>query len=261
MNRTNNTVAPAELATIDSAPRPVVVRVREFAASHTVCRHSHRRAQLVYASKGVMTVTTDAGVWVVPPQRAVWVPGGTEHAVASQGALVMRNLYVDPDAAGGLPRTCCVVTVTPLMRELLEHAAAIPLLYDEDGPDGRLMAVVLDQIRALPVAPLHLPMPRDRRLRRIADALRDRPEDGRTLEAWAREAGASPRTLARLFRAETAMTFRQWRQQARLLEALRRLARGEPVAGVAFDLGYGSQSAFIAMFRKALGTTPGRYFG
>ena len=255
----------------DSIPRPIVVSAKEFAHAHTYHRHHHDRAQLVYASRGVMTVITDGGMWVVPPQRAVWVPAGMDHEVLSKGPLSMRNVYIHPDAVdnadkgGALPRECCVVSVSPLLREMILHAARLTLLYDEEGPDGRMMAVMLDivfdQVRALPVQPLHLPLSTHPRLKPVMDALTHGPADPRPLDQWARVAATSARTLARLFVRETGMTFGHWRQQVRLMEALRRLAEDQPVTTVALDLGYGSQSAFIAMFKRVLGRTPGKYFG
>jgi AraC-like DNA-binding protein len=251
---------PWPVSEIEAVPRDVVIRAQECPSGYAIAPHHHGRHQLVYAHRGVMTVTTATGIWVVPPQRAVWVPTNIPHEVAARDPVSMRNVYIRPEAAAGLPEGCCVVTVSPLLRELILQAAALPRLYDEAGPDGRMMAVILDQIRAAPVAPLELPWPANPRLAPIVETLKENPGDPRSLGDWAAVAGASARTLARLFVRETGMTFGQWRQQARLLEALARLATGQPAAMVAFDLGYGSQSAFIAMFRKALGKTPGKYF-
>ena len=147
-----------------------------------------------------------------------------------------------------------------LLRELIVRAVAQPRLYDPDGPDGRLMAVILDQLERLAETPLHLPIPGDPRLRRITDALMKDPADGRRLSDWAATAGASSRTLARLFVATTGLTFGAWRQQARLLHAMRLLAHGEPVTTVALEVGYESPSAFVSAFACAFGTTPGRYY-
>jgi AraC-like DNA-binding protein len=207
-----------------------------------------------------MTVTTADGAFVVPPQRAVWMPGGREHQIDARGPVAMRTIYVEPGAAPGLPKQVCVLHVTPLLRELILAAVKAPQPYEPESPESRLMAVILDEIRVLPVAPLALPMPRDQRLRRVTDTLRADPADGRGLETWAREAGASARTLARLFHAETGMSFGAWRQQMRLLRALEKLAAGEAVTTVALDLGYDSPSAFTAMFRRNLGAAPTRYF-
>ena len=246
---------------LDDGAGIVLARARECPPDHIIDWHTHERAQLLYAVQGVMRVTTANGVWVVPSQRAVWIPPGISHHVQAQGTpLSLRSLYIRDDALSGLPDICCVVTVSPLLRELIIAAMDIS---DEPAPasaEERLIRVLLDRIEGLPVAPLHLPMATDRRARRIIDTLMDDPADPRTLQEWSRELAASERTLARIFTRETGMTFGQWRQQVKLLAALARLARGGSVTDVAFDLGYASQSAFIAMFRRALGRTPGRYF-
>jgi AraC-like DNA-binding protein len=239
--------------------RPVAVMAKDFARGTANAPHRHKRGQLICIADGVAAVTTPDGTWVVPPQRAVWVPAETEHWVRCPTAATMRALFVMPDVTG-LPRRCCVIAVSPLLRELISRAADFPVDYDEKGPDGRVMVLILDEIRALPALPLHLPWPADARLRRVCEALKADPAENRTLEDWARASGASARTLARLFRKETGMSFGGWRQQARLLEALGRLASGSPVTTVALDLGYQSPSAFTSMFRRALGTSPTRYF-
>ncbi len=251
--------AGAVVRALEALPQPIHGYAADYPAGHVIPPHHHRRAQLIHAESGVMTVHTDAGAWLVPPGLAVWMPAGTTHQVRAVTAIRMCTLYIAADAAPWLPRDCRVVAVPPLLRELIRRAAAISHDYTPDGPDGRLMAVTLDQIRDLPAAPLHLPMPRDRRVLAVAEALLRNPGDTRELEAWARTAGASARTLARLFLAETGLSFGQWRQRRRLLAALTRLAAGEPVTSVALDLGYASPSAFTAMFRRELGTAPTRY--
>lgn len=239
--------------------RPLTVMAKDFAAGHEIPPHRHPRAQLIFAAQGVMAVRTPLGSWVVPPHRALWVPAETEHAIRMCSAVAMRTVYVRPDAAA-FADACCVLAVSPLLRELILRAAERPVLYDEHGPDGRVAAMILDELRALAILPLNLPWPVDKRLRRICMALRDDPALVRTLDEWSAAAGASSRTLARLFRKETGMSFGAWRQQARLLEALGRLATGEAVTNVALDLGYASPSAFTSMFRRALGRAPSRYF-
>ena len=240
--------------------RPIVGYAADFAAGHVIRPHRHAAAQLIFAASGVMTITTDDGRWVVPPLRAVWVPPGATHAIRMTGDVQMRTLYLDASRLRDPPRTCCVVQVTPLLRELLLRVIAFTQPYPHDGPEARLAAVVADEIAAAPVAPFHLPMPRDARLLALTSRLLRDPGDKRDLAAWGKTAGASPRTLARLFERETGMTFTRWRQHARLLRALELLAAGGAVTEVALDLGYDSPSAFITMFREALGATPGRYF-
>lgn len=247
---------------LQALPRRVATAANDYPAGHRIDWHDHPRAQLVYAERGVISVATAEGVWITPQERAVWVPAAVKHRVDMSGRVRMHSIYVRTDTGESqwLPQKCQVVWVTPLLRELIRAAVALPELYDEDGPDGRLMRVLIDQLVALDQMPLHLPVPEDRRLRRITDALLDDPSDRRNLEAWAKLAGASPRTLERAFQAETNMTFRAWRQQARLLAALKALAGRRPVTQVALDLGYDSPSAFIAMFRRAFGVSPRRYF-
>ena len=240
--------------------RPVVIRAEEYPPGYTTYGHWHRRAQLVYASSGVITVTTVKGVWVVPPQRAVWIPAAIEHDIRTAGRLSMRSAYISQEEFPWLPVDCCVVVVTPLLKELILRAADLPQSYDLGGYQERIMTLVLDEIRKLPVMPLHLPEPSDPRLKEIAEGIKQNPADRRTLMEWGKEVGASSRTLARLFLADTGMTFRHWQRQARLLDGLVRLAGRQPVTEVALELGYETPSAFIAMFRRALGVTPGQYF-
>ncbi|MBT4932895.1 MAG: helix-turn-helix transcriptional regulator [Rhodospirillaceae bacterium] len=244
----------------DAVPRPIAFRKSEILNGHSIERHHHARAQLLYGSKGVLIVETSVGIWIVPPLRAVWIPPLIDHEVSAQGMVTVRSLYFHSSIIRSLPTDCCVVTVSPLLREMILRAVEMPTLYDENGADGRFMAVLLDQIKALPETPLHLPGTDHPHLLPIYRSLSENPADVRPLESWAEELGTSTRTLTRLFQKETGMSFRQWRQQVRLLEALTRLAAGMPVTNVAMDLGYESQSAFIAMFKKALGKTPGKYF-
>lgn len=240
--------------------RPLEGLAADYAPGDEIPLHQHPFAQLLFASSGVMTVTTEHGTWVVPPERAVWVPARVGHSIRMTGRVSMRTIYLS-DAFGPLAGDgCCVVSVSPLLRESILRAVGFAQPYPEDGSEARLVAVIADELRAAPTAPLHLPLPRDARARRVAEALRANPGDPRTLSDWARLAGASARTLERLFERETALAFGAWRQQARLLRGLEQLAAGESVTSVALDLGYETPSAFIAMFRRALGTSPGRYF-
>ncbi len=256
---------------LQSVPRPIVAAKTDYPAGEATRWHSHARGQLVYGISGVMAVRAASGegasengatgIWVVPPERAVWVPANVEHRTEFRTAVEMRSLFIRADAAAPLPDTCRVVTISPLMRELIQAACEIPVEYDADGPDGRVMDVLMDQLAVLDQTPLHLPLPEDPRITGMAETLAQDPADPRTLDDWARVAGASARTLARLFIKQTGMTFGAWRQQARLLKALEMLAQGQSVTATALDLGYDSPSAFIAMFRKALGVSPGKYFG
>src|SRR6185312_7594077 len=160
-------------------PRPIAAMAKNFASGSRTPPHRHKRAQLVFAAHGTMVVWTAQGSWVVPPNRAVWMPAGTEHAIRMNGRVAMRTLYVRADLAAAMPAKCCVIAVSPLMRELILRAVELPLLYDEAGAAGRVMALILDEMRVLPVLPLHLPWPEDTRLEphpRAALSPRDRHE-------------------------------------------------------------------------------------
>ena len=240
-------------------PRAVVAMPKDFAAGFRILPHRHERAQLIYATTGTMRVATDDGVWVVPPQRALWMPAGVQHGIEMLADVAMRTLYLRADVAGIMPGTCRVLTVPPLLRELIVRATELPVQYDERGPAGHVVALILEELRGLQFLPLQLPMPHDARLRTVCQALLENPADPRPLEGWAPLANVSPRTLARRFQSETGMSFGAWRQQARVLEAMGRLGAGEPVTRVALDLGYESVSAFSAMFRRAAGASPKQF--
>jgi AraC-like DNA-binding protein len=240
-------------------PRAVVAMPKDFVAGFRIMPHRHERAQLIYATTGTMRVATDDGVWMVPPQRALWMPAGVQHGIEMLAGVTMRTLYLRADVAAAMPKSCHVLPVSPLLRELIVRATELPLQYDESGPAGHVVALILEELHGLQFLPLQLPMPRDPRLRTVCQALLESPGDSRPLEDWAPVANVSPRTLARRFQSETGMSFGAWRQQARVLEAMGRLGAGEPVTRVALDLGYESVSAFSAMFRRAAGASPGRF--
>ena len=232
---------------------------KDFAAGFKIALHSHERAQLIHATAGTMRVATPDGVWVVPPQRALWMPAGMRHGIVMLGEVTMRTLYLRDDAASFMPQACHVLPVSPLLRELIVRATELPMQYDEGGPAGHVVALILTELRGLQSLPLQLPMPRDSRLHSLCQALLDAPGDQRPLAAWARTINTSARTLARHFQSETGLSFGAWRQQARVLEAMGRLGGGAPVTQVALDLGYESVSAFSAMFRRAAGGSPSQF--
>lgn len=240
--------------------------VRSYAATHPPNLGIPARAyaawdQLAYASRGVMCVATTEGTWVVPPQRAVWIPAGVVHSVQMSGRVAVRTLFFRAGSrARRLPPNCVAVNVPPLMRELILHASRRNTLRKDSRADRRLAEVILDQLQTLPAQPLQLPMPSDARARRAAELLQAEPGQSVSLAEAARTTGASKRTLERLFLAETHMTLGRWRQRLRLIEALRLLAQGQAVTRVALEVGYDSPSAFVSAFRRQLGTTPGRYF-
>lgn len=239
---------------------PVAAMPKDFPAGHHIPPHRHERGQLLYATRGVMRIGTAQGTWVVPPQRALWIPPQTEHEIHMSGAVAMRTLYIAPPAAKHLPCDCQVIDVSPLLRALILAAMEEPVEYPRGSRGEAIAKLLLHELRAVPALPLHLPMPQEPRLLAVCRRLLKNPGQHADIESCAAEAGLSSRSLARLFQRETGMGFAAWRQQARLAEALTRLSAGRPVALVAAELGYASAAAFTAMFRKSLGTTPGRYF-
>ena len=245
----------------DEVPRSVAGLTIELASIHETEPHRHRKAQLLYVISGVITVEASGGIWTVPPHCAIWIPSGVAHVARTAGRITVGNLYIEPTRAGSLRDECGILFVQPLLRELLLRFISGPSLYPEgDTREERLVSVLLDELQAAPLEPLHLPMPTDRRLRRLVETLIDDPSVRFTIEEWGARVGASNRTLTRLFQRETGMSFVRWRQQLHIGLALQRLASGTSVTNVALDLGYESTSAFIAMFRRMLGTTPARYF-
>jgi AraC-like DNA-binding protein len=219
--------------------------------------HEHCDHQLAWAPEGVLVVRTAGGSYVLPPARALWIPAGTRHETHASGAAVLRSAYVRPTRCPIAWDRPTPIAVSPLLGALIPHLEGDELA-DEDR--ARAEAVLFDLLVPLALATIDVRLPTDDRARAVADALLADPGDGRTLHAWGHDVGASSRTLARVFRAETGLSFGRWRTFARLQAALLQLAEGLPVAVVAARVGYRTPSAFVAAFRAHTGTTPGRYF-
>lgn len=232
-----------------------------FPNGYTSGAHTHDWDQLTYAARGVITVRTSKGIWVVPPHRAVWVPAGIEHNEEMSGLVAAKSLFLVPGLSESLPRECSTVNIPPLLRELLIYASPLGALDTKIPRQARLIGVILDQLEELRTVRLQLPTPSDPRAVKTAALLQENPGLPGSLAEIARHVGASKRTIERLFLLETGMPFAQWRRRLRLIHALRLLAEGQSVTRVALEAGYGSTSAFIAMFKKTIGTTPSRYFG
>ncbi|WP_454709664.1 AraC family transcriptional regulator [Cupriavidus nantongensis] len=244
----------------DRSPLPVTAMAADYLPGHVTQPHQHPHAQLIHAVHGVMVVATAEGQWIVPPTRGMWMPGGTTHWIRMVGRVQMRTAYIRPDAAPDLPQRCTVLGITPLLRELILAAVEIALPYAHDTRDARLMRLLLDEVMLVPSLPLHLPRPADASLRQICDAIAAAPDTALTLADWGARLALDPKTIQRRFARETGMTFGQWRQQARLLAALEKLAAGSKVVDVALDLGYDSPSAFATMFRRQFGVPPSAFF-
>ncbi|MBW8757520.1 MAG: helix-turn-helix transcriptional regulator [Burkholderiales bacterium] len=242
---------------LQNVPRPVVALADEYPANFVDPRHRHARAQLLYAASGVMSVVTDRASYIVPPQRAIWMPAGVDHEVTCRSAVSIRTLYVD--AAGDTRRECRVIEVSELLRALILETMALPREYDRGGRDGLIVQLLLESIDAPGVASHSVPMPQEPRLGAICRELVADPTRSDSLDELAARACMSRRTFTRLFREQTGMSLAEWRQHVRLLEAMARLARGQAVTTTAYDVGYESPSAFTAAFQRAFGVPPSRY--
>jgi AraC-like DNA-binding protein len=238
----------------------ITTLTRDYPPGHVIPLHFHDRDQIVYASRGVMTVRTSIGAWVVPTHRAVWIPAKTPHTIAMSGTVAMRTLYLKSCIAKALPRGCCVLNVRPLLHELVLHACAFASLKRKIKLQRHLIDLLIDQLETIEMVPLQLPNPSDRRALQIVETLLADPSDRRPLLHLCKGSGASKRTVERLFQVDVGMSFGRWRQQLRLMQGLRLLAEGNQVTYAALEAGYSTPSAFIYMFRKILGTTPKLYF-
>ncbi|HZF85217.1 MAG TPA: helix-turn-helix transcriptional regulator [Burkholderiaceae bacterium] len=245
---------------VDNVPRPVVaLSATSVAKGWENARHQHHKAQLIYSVRGILNCEIEDGVWIVPPQCAVWIPGDLPHSARGSGETECYCLFVEPDAAPDLPKTCCTISVSPLLRELLLKVASFPALYALGGREERLIAALLDELAEAQVEDLHLPMPRDPRLRRLAQMMIADPTDKTSKADWAPRIGMSERSMSRMLLREIGMSFGRWRRQLHVILALQRLTKGESVQTVALELGYENASGFVTMFRKAVGKPPARY--
>jgi AraC-like DNA-binding protein len=231
----------------------------EFATGAALAPHAHPWGQLIYAASGVLSVWTAQGSWVVPPQWAVWAPPGVAHAMDFHGAASLRTLYMRP-GIGRVQSTSAVITVSPLLRELILRATSIGMLDSRQPVHAAMVDLIADELRTVSTPALDLPLPRTEALRRVADHLTKTPLDPSAHDALAQRFALSARTLERGFRKETGLPLGMWRRQARFQSALRSLGNGASVKQAAVEAGYQSPSAFIAAFRAAFHTTPGRYF-
>src|ERR1700685_2328231 len=252
---------PAIFDRLGDSHSHITTLTRDYTAGHVIPLHFHDRDQLVYASRGVMTVRTRDGTWVVPTHRAVWIPAAVPHTITMSGTVAMRTLYLRPRLASTLPRNCCVINVSPLLKELILHACTLTALKKSIQWQRHLIEVIVDQLKVIQMVPLQLPNLSDRRALRVAHTLIADPSNRQPLARICKGSGAAKRTIERLFQEEAGMTFGKWRQQLRLMQAMRLLGEGAKVTHAALEAGYSTPSAFISMFRKALGTTPTLYFG
>jgi AraC-like DNA-binding protein/quercetin dioxygenase-like cupin family protein len=250
--------ANADHHAANRVPRAVSALASSFAKGHVIAPHFHPRAQLIFGLHGVMTVRAAGSMWTVPASHALWMPAGIEHAIHMDSDVEMRSLYFETRRARGTPKDCQVLYVTPLLRELIVRAMDIAPLYDERGPDGRVMRLIVDEISATRPEPMGLRMPADPRLRKLCDRVLADLSASTPIVDLGRGVGLSERSVIRLFPTETGLSFARWQQQARLLRAFALFDEGLGVTQVALELGYSSGAAFTKMFRRLMGAAPRR---
>ena len=241
---------------LDDAPRPVAALAKSWKDGDSIPLHIHRRGQLIHAVTGIMRVEAETAAWIVSPALALWMPPQYPHCMVMRGHLEMRTVYIDERVCTNLPVQPTLIEIGPLLHELVLAALEEPLDYDEAGRGGLIARLILTELGRMQERKLVVPMPRDPRALRVARSLLENLDNPHDLDDWANVAGASRRTLARLFRAETGFSFSEWRARLRAIDGLARLATGASVANVAASVGYASPSAFSAMVRRNFGRPP-----
>lgn len=243
----------------DSVDLPVISVLLETSGKEDeLPMHVHRKGQMVVALRGSVMCRSPSGWWIVPPNGAVWIPGGIPHSNHASDFAKLYVIFIPPDEAG-LPTDCRSFTITPLIRELIRSLARLPPDYPKEGPASRLARVLLDQLAQLAPDDVFLPISDNHRLQQIASSLLDNPGDRSTIAEWGRRYAMSERTLARLVLSETGMTFGRWRERLHIIIALQRLSAGASVHAVSLELGYEGPNSFITMFKKTMGQSPGKF--
>jgi AraC-like DNA-binding protein len=246
-------------ASIEHVARPIVAVGNDYPAGHVHPTHRHRRPQLLFAEIGTMLVQTSDGAWMVPSHQGMWIPAGVDHSIAMLGQVSTRSVYLDGDAAHGMPERCQVLGISPLLRQLLIEAVDIAPEYERAGRGGKIMGLVIEEILSAPALPLSLPLPSEGKLAARCQRFLEHPSAQDTIDQWSGDLALSRRTFTRLFHRQTGLTFSAWQRRACLLVALPRLLRGERITTVSFDLGYSSPTAFATMFKQLVGCAPQDY--
>ncbi len=228
----------------------------EYPPDFHVLDHSHGSDQLIYATRGVMEIASGQGVWLIPPHFAIWIPARTTHKIRMPGAVSMRTLYLRPGLAPRLPNGCTVLRISPFLRELIVEAVRVGQLRWRNPLDRALRDLILARLQSAAPVPSFVILPKDRRALAVAQAVMADQRRSGSFQRLCDDAGASVRTIERAFQREVGLSFESWRSQFRLMKAIELLANGAAVKEVAFEIGYRQPSAFVAMFRRTLGTTP-----
>ncbi|WP_417693661.1 AraC family transcriptional regulator [Roseibium sp.] len=254
-------IHPDHFVTTSKAPDVAVLAYADSGNKGTLNKwHNHSTAQLFHVVRGSLAIDTEAGTFFVPPERAVWLPGGVYHQTRYLTETDVRYMYFGPSVTAPLPQDPRVMQVTTLLRELILAFMSYPRTASLEGPQARLADVILDQLKLLPASPLQLPLPSDGRLKALCESITVTPDQPPRLVEAAKRCGMSERSFERNMQRETGLSYRAWCRQVKLFKALELLAGGLNVSAVSHELGYEGPSAFVASFKKAFGITPGRYF-
>lgn len=251
---------PNYFQAFESDNLPLYSMATHYVQGQHFALHQHTRAQLLYAVQGIMLVETVHGHWIVPPQHAVWLAAGQAHAVSMLSPVDMRSLFIHPAMPVSFAQGICVLNVSPLLRELIIASSEISNPYTTDSREGRISALIIDELNTLSPLPFYLPWPQDEKLQQVCQAIMQQPANEQSIADIANTLGISKITFQRQFQQQSGMNFGEWRQQARLLLALQKLAQGEKIVGVALSVGYSSQSAFSARFKQFFGQSPSSFY-
>ena len=240
-------------------PKPgvsIATLAYEYKGDFDVPEHAHGSNQLIHATQGVMEVAAGQSCWLIPPQFGVWIPARTLHRIRMPGAVSMRTLYLRTGLAPRLPRTCTVLHVTPLLKELVVEAVRIGELKTKQPLHAALRDLIVSLLESASPVPTEVVLPRDARALAVAKAFMSEQADAPSLHALCERAGVSVRTLERTFKSEVGTSFEAWKRQVRLMKGIELLVGGRTVKEAAYEVGYQNPSAFVEMFRRTLGTTP-----
>ncbi len=240
------------------AEREIVVLKDEYHSGYTDPLHSHEVVQILFAINGVMSVRTPDLAVVIPPQRAVIIPAGTDHEVSCRGPVSLRTIYAKSGKLSEIEQ-CRVIEVSELIKALIVTIADLEPLAAATQREEMIVSLLIEEILDMPTAPFSVVMPKDPRLQRVCRQILDDPSDNQSIDQWAKIAAMARRTFTRAFRRETGVTFAVWRQQVRLLAALSLLSEGQSITMTAYEVGYESSSGFGTMFRRAFGVPPSQY--
>lgn len=242
-----------------SEGQSVVTVAIDYAHGAIEPEHSHDCCQLIHILSGIVRVTTPGGVWLVPPGRGVWLPTGTRHSLTFTGHVRARTLFVDALARADLPAECQVVQISGLLRELIIASVGINAHYHAGSRDERIIELILDELRCLPVLPMNLCLPRSPQLLALCKGINENIDQAYSLEETAAQLAMSGRTLSRHFQRETGLSFSDWVRRAKIIAAINALTNGCSVLEAALDVGYDSPAAFSTMFRRVTGVSPGEF--